>query len=162
MWAFRVCRASHSSYDGEGARLFGGRWNSRVTKVLYMSENRSLAVLEVLVHLTHTLPDKYVIGSAEIPDDLAMDVPDVGLGDSWETSVHEEHALTRRIGDAWARSRHSAVLRVPSVIVFETNLVLNPDHPDFSRIHFLDPQPFQFDARLLRSAVSERPEIAPF
>jgi len=80
-------------------------------KVLYMSENRSLAVLEVLVHLTDTLPDKYVIGSAEIPDDLAMDVPDVELGDSWETSVHEEHALTRRIGDAWVRSRHSAALR---------------------------------------------------
>src|ERR1022692_5242605 len=43
----------------EGARLFGGRWNSRGTKkVLYMSESRALAVLEVLVHLTNTLPGK--------------------------------------------------------------------------------------------------------
>jgi len=54
------------------------------------------------------------------------------------------------------------VLRVPSVIVFEANFVLNPEHPDFSRIHFFDPQPFRFDARLLRSAVSERAEIRPF
>jgi hypothetical protein len=48
------------------------------------------------------------------------------------------------------------------VIVFETNLILNPDHPDFSRIRFFDPQPFRFDARLLRSVASERAEITPF
>jgi len=162
MWAFRVCRASHPSYDGEGARLFGGRWNSRGTRVLYTSESRALAVLEVLVHLTISLPDKYVIGSAEIPDDLAMDVTDGELGDDWQTSVPEEQATTHRIGDAWARSRRSAVLRVPSVIVFESNLILNPEHPDFSRIRFVDPQPFRFDVRLLRSAVAERPEIGPF
>jgi hypothetical protein len=35
-----------------------------------MSENHSLAVLEVLVHLSGTLPDKYVLGSADIPDNL--------------------------------------------------------------------------------------------
>jgi len=162
MWAFRVCRASHPSYDGEGARRFGGRWNSKGTKVLYMSESRALAVLEVLVHFTNTLPDKYVIGSAEIPDDLAMDVSEVELGDNWQTPLPEEQALTRRIGDEWTRSGRSAVLRVPSVIVFETNLILNPEHPDFSRVHFLDPQPFHFDARLLRSGVSERAEIRTF
>jgi RES domain-containing protein len=156
MWAFRVCRASHPSYDGEGARLFGGRWNSRGTKVLYMSESRALAVLDVLVHLTKTLPDKYVIGSAEIPGDLVADVSDVEFGDNWQTPVSEEQAPTRRIGDEWARSRRSAVLRVPSVVVFETNLILNPEHPDFSRIRFTDPQPFRFDVRLLRSAVAER------
>jgi len=162
MWAFRVRRASHPSYDGEGARLFGGRWNSRGTKVLYMSESRALAVLEVLVHLTNTLPDKCVIGSAEIPGDLAIDVSAVELGDNWQTPLPEEQALTRRIGDEWTRSGRSAVLRVPSVIVSETNLILNPEHRDFSRIRFIDPQPFRFDARLLRSAVSERAEIRPF
>lgn len=83
-----------------------------------MSESRALAVLEVLVHLTNTLPDKYLIGSAEIPDDLAIDVPEVELGDNWQTALPEEQALTRRIGDEWTRNRRSAMLRVPSVIVF--------------------------------------------
>jgi len=59
-----------------------------------MSESRALGVLEVLVHLTHTLPDKYVIGSAEIPDDLAIDVSGVELGDGWQTPLPEEQALT--------------------------------------------------------------------
>jgi hypothetical protein len=52
-----------------------------------MSESRALAVLEVLVHLTNTLPDRYVIGSAEIPDDLAMDVTEFELGENWQTPV---------------------------------------------------------------------------
>jgi RES domain-containing protein len=162
MWAFRLCRASRPSYDGEGARLFGGRWNSRGTKVLYMSESRALAVLEVLVHLTGTLPDKYVIGSAEIPDELAVGVSETELEENWQTPLSEEQALTRRIGDEWSRSGRSAVLRVPSVIVFEKNLVLNPQHPDFSRVRFLEPQPFRFDARLLRAAVVGRTGIGRF
>lgn len=51
MWAFRLARNTHPLYDGEGARRSGGRWNSKGVRVLYMSENRSLAALEVLVHL---------------------------------------------------------------------------------------------------------------
>ena len=60
MLAFRLCRAMHPPYSAEGARRLGGRWNSKGTPVLYMSENRSLAVLEVLVHLSAALPDKYL------------------------------------------------------------------------------------------------------
>ena len=52
MQAYRLNRFAHPSYDGEGSRRAGGRWNSKGTRVIYMSENRSLCVLEVLVHLT--------------------------------------------------------------------------------------------------------------
>ena len=73
MRAFRLCRAAHPAYDGEGARRAGGRWNSKGTRVLYMSESRALAVLEILVHLAAELPDKYVLGAAEIPDEVAVE-----------------------------------------------------------------------------------------
>ena len=73
MRAFRLCRSSYPAYDGEGARRVGGRWNSKGVRVLYMSENRSLAVLEVLVHLSGTLPDKYLLGAADIPEDVAVE-----------------------------------------------------------------------------------------
>jgi RES domain-containing protein len=64
MQAFRLCRSAYPAYDGEGARRVGGRWNSRGVRVLYMSESRSLAVLDILVHLSSTLPDKYLLGAA--------------------------------------------------------------------------------------------------
>jgi RES domain-containing protein len=107
-----------------------------------MSENRALAVLEVLVHLSTTIPDRYALGSANIPDD--MEVPAIaedGLPGEWKTEVSQGQTQTRRIGDDWVSSGRSAVLSLPSVIVGERNFVLNPAHPDFSRIAFLDRRP---------------------
>jgi RES domain-containing protein len=60
------CRAQYPPFDGEGASRAGGRWNSKSNRVIYTSENRSLAVLEILVHLSDVLPDKYVLASADL------------------------------------------------------------------------------------------------
>jgi RES domain-containing protein len=66
MRVYRLCRASYPPYDGEGARQAGGRWNSKGARVVYMSENSSLTVLEILVHFSDVLPDRYVLGSADL------------------------------------------------------------------------------------------------
>jgi|HubBroStandDraft_5_1064220.scaffolds.fasta_scaffold1472203_1 RES domain-containing protein len=71
--AFRLRRNSYPGYDGEGGRRVGGWWNSKGVPVLYMSENRWLAVLEVLVHLSGTLPDECLLGAADIPEDVAIE-----------------------------------------------------------------------------------------
>jgi hypothetical protein len=65
-----------------------------------MSENRSLAVLEILVHLSSVLPDKYVLGAADIPEDIPIETvnPDA-LPDSWMTLIPREQHSTKRIGD---------------------------------------------------------------
>src|SRR5690606_41649211 len=47
------CPTRRSS-DLEGAKLFGGRWNSRGRACVYLSRYESLAILEVLVHLENT------------------------------------------------------------------------------------------------------------
>ena len=149
MQAFRLCRANHPAYDGEGARRVGGRWNSKGTRVLYMSENRSLAVLEVLVHLSASLPDRYVLGAASIPDDVAVEVLDESqLPANWSTLDPREQEITRQMGDEWVVQQRSVILSVPSVILGERNYVLNPAHPDFQRIAFAEPVPFRFDIRL--------------
>ncbi len=114
-----------------------------------MSENRSLSVLEILVHLAASLPDRYVLGSAEIPDATAVEFLDeTQLPSDWSTFDPRQQELTRRIGDEWVAQHRSAVLSVPSVILGERNYVLNPAHPDFHRIGFAEPVPFQFDTRL--------------
>jgi RES domain-containing protein len=122
MQAYRLCRSTYPAYDGEGARRVGGRWNSKGTRVLYMSQNRSPAGLEILVHLSSSLPDKYVPGTAEIPDEIPVETVDAGdLAENWATLSPREQLATRRIGDEWIDSRKSAVLAVPSVIVGEWN-----------------------------------------
>ena len=115
-----------------------------------MSENRSLAVLEILVHLSSSLPDKYLLGTADIPGEIPIEQVDmVRLPENWATLNAREQLATRRIEDAWVERRTSAVLAVPSVILGELNYVLNPGHPDFGRIRFAEPVPFRFDVRLI-------------
>lgn len=156
MRAFRLCRTIYPVYDGEGARRAGGRWNSKGIRVVYLSENRSLAVLEVLVHLSNVIPDKYLLGTAEIPNDISIEhVKDGDLPGNWAALDPREQPATRRIGDHWVEQGRTAILSVPSVIVGERNYVLNPAHPDFLRIVFGEPIPFDFDLRLLRPLFPE-------
>ena len=106
MRAFRLCRTIYPVYDGEGARRAGGRWNSKGIRVVYLSENRSLAVLEVLVHLSNVIPDKYLLGTAEIPNDISIEhVKDGDLPGNWAALDPREQPATRRIGDHWVEQR---------------------------------------------------------
>ena len=139
MRVYRLCRASYPPYDGEGARRAGGRWNSKGARVVYMSENRSLAVLEILVHLSDVLPDN-VLGSADLPDDVSPEIlTDKELPENWATLVVGEQYTTRHLGDEWLRRGNSAALSVPSVTSGERNFLLNPEHPQFRQIDFHDP-----------------------
>lgn len=153
MQCFRLCRATYPAYDGEGAFRVGGRWNSKGTRVVYMSENRSLAVLEILVHLSAWIPDRYVLGIAHIPGEVAIEsVDESHLPSNWSTFDPTDQQLTKNIGDEWVAQQRSAVLSVPSVVVGERNYVLNPSHNDFRRIAFSAPVSFKFDARLFGRA----------
>ncbi len=156
MRAYRLCRSRYPAYGGEGARRAGGRRNSKGTRILYMSENRSLSVLEVLVHLTDTPPDKFVLGAAEVPENISYEsLHESDLPSDCQTLVVRRQDATRRLGDEWVKSLRSAVLLVSSVVTGERNLLMNPEHPDFQRIRFLEPQPFTFDLRLFsRPAIS--------
>lgn len=85
MPAFRLCKANFPAYDGEGARRVGGRWNSKGTRVLYMSENRSLAVPRDPRALGG-IATRYVLGAAEIPDAVGMEIlDDTRLPADWST-----------------------------------------------------------------------------
>ena len=86
-----------------------------------------------------------------MPADVAIDfVSDEALPENWSTLDPREQGQTRSFGDTWVRQGRTAILSVPSVIAGERNYVLNPAHPDFSRVVFAAPVPFHFDIRLLR------------
>jgi len=150
--AWRIFKKKHraSAFTGEGARRFGGRWNSKGIAIIYTSETVSLAVLEILVHLETTrLLDAYLLSSVTFDGSLVKAVPVAKLPGNWRK---EPAPITlQAIGDNWVANATSAILRVPSVIVpTESNYLLNPTHPNFRRCVWRKPQPFKLDPRLVR------------
>ena len=147
---WRIVKAKHAdiAYSGEGARRFGGRWNSPGLSVVYMAESRSLAALEMLVHLnSQSLLGKYVVGQAAIQEKWIESVRIDSLPANWREFPTSPELRT--VGDRWLKAGKSAVLKVPSaVVVGEFNYLLNPAHADFAKITFGEFQPFAFDARL--------------
>jgi RES domain-containing protein len=151
MRVWRLCRRAHTAFDGEGARLAGGRWNRRGTPVVYVSQSLSLAALELLVHADAALlPDDLVAIPAEIPDALKIESVDASdLPRDWRRYPAPESLAER--GTAWARAARSPALSVPSALVpNERNFLLNPAHPDFGKIRAGKPERFALDGRLRR------------
>jgi RES domain-containing protein len=147
---WRITRSFHAAYplSGEGAARAGNRWNSRGVRVGYTSSSRALAVLEMLVHVTRDgIPGDVVLIPIDVPTALITEL---------ETLPRDWNALPfgdpgRHAGDQWAREKKSAALMVPSVVLpAERNLLINPLHPDFSRVKIHAPELHAIDRRLLR------------
>jgi RES domain-containing protein len=139
MRVWRVCRRPFADLSGEGARLYGGRWNSPGRPMVYAAESAALAVLEMRVHLDldwRVLPDDYILMAIE-------------TGDLVAETLAETPADPRAAGDAWLASGRSALLRAPSFVVPESaNVLINPAHRDAARLAVASIRPFAFDARL--------------
>ncbi len=150
--AWRITKEVHakSAFSGEGARLYGGRWNSRGTPLIYTAQSQSLAVLEMLVHLdSPELLRHFVLFEVTVPSALVEVLDAAKLPRNWSANPIPEE--TQELGDDWVRSRRSAVLRVPSTLVpAECNFLLNPAHAEFRKLHMGKAIPFAFDARLNR------------
>lgn len=153
--AWRLVKTRHAqhAFDGEGARQFGGRWNSLGTPVIYCSESLALAALELLVHLQFSQVLKaYTAFRVGFPDTIVTPLDEARLPDKWRD--YPPPPELQRFGDDWVAAGRSAVLRVPSAVVeHEYNYLLNPSHPEFANVSIGDPQPFQFDPRLAKSQV---------
>lgn len=139
MLVWRLARAPFADLSGEGARVYGGRWNSLGRPMLYTADSAALAVLEVRVHLD--LPPELV------PNDYVLVTVD--LGDLPVETVASPPDDTMSFGDDWLRDQRSPVLRVPSFIVPEnSNLLFNPVHPLATAARAVRTREFAFDRRL--------------
>jgi RES domain-containing protein len=148
--AWRIVKASHAdrAFSGEGAQRAGGRWNSPGVPVVYASEHKSLAVLEMLVHLDPQDATRYLTFRIEFDEALVERWPADRLPSGWREEMPAR--ASRGVGDTWVRENRSALFAVPSAIIpEELNCLLNPAHPDFKEIAIGKPVPFTFDPRLL-------------
>ena len=150
--AWRTVKAKHASaaFDGAGARVDGGRWNSPGTPVVYASQSAALAALEMLVHLGRgSILSAYILIPCRFDDHLTSRLDRKRLPKNWRS--YPAPPELQLIGEEWVKRGTSAVLDVPSALVeTDSNYLLNPRHPDFKAIRPMDPRPFEFDLRLLR------------
>ncbi|MBI3030136.1 MAG: RES family NAD+ phosphorylase [Candidatus Rokubacteria bacterium] len=148
---WRLSKARFAAFDGEGARLSGGRWNHPRIPLVYTSSTLALAALELFVHLDPSeLPDDFVAIPADIAASLQVSrIRPAQLPTGWRRFPAPQ-ALAD-IGAQWARERKTAVLAVPSAVIpSELNYLLNPLHPAFKQIRVGEAAPFRFDPRMFK------------
>ncbi|UOE47698.1 RES family NAD+ phosphorylase [Mucilaginibacter sp. SMC90] len=150
MILYRITKCNYAAdLSGAGARLYGGRWNSEGKPMLYLASSRSLAVLEVLVHLDPLIiPGNYCLVEIEVPDDKITTVKVEQLPEDWRDISGP--VILREFGDTFLKKQEYLLMKVPSSIVpAEYNYLLNPLHPDAFDVKLLKREPFGFDRRLL-------------
>jgi RES domain-containing protein len=149
MVLYRICNTKYADdLTGMGARLYGGRWNSVGRSMLYLASSRSLAVLEVLAHLSPTnIPAGMVLLTIETPEDFTT-VDVLELPENW--NKFPEPNVLKQIGNSFLDGNEHLLLKVPSALVPEEfNYLLNPMHPKAEKVKTINKSPFNFDERLL-------------
>lgn len=134
--AYRLVKRKwrQAAFDGEGARLYGGRWNSKGKACIYLAGSESLAMLEVMVHLDdYQLLTHYALLEVTLQKSSLMSLSADSLPKDW--AVEPAPASTAEIGDNWLESQSSLALAVPSAVVpRERNYLINPQHPHFQAL----------------------------
>ena len=153
LWRIAADTPGYEADDlgGKGAELSGGRWNRPGTPMVYASTSRALACLETVVHLAKVpLPLNRYLVEIRVPRALweaaaAFDAPRF-IG--WDAEPAGQVSLDW--GTAWARGTSTLLAFVPSVIVVEeSNVLINPGHPDAKRIRAAKVRRWMYDGRLV-------------
>lgn len=147
---WRICHRNYrkEAFTGEGARIYGGRFNSPGHTAVYTSGTLSLALLELLVRQQ----DRRRLGEmitfrVTVQSDFVETLQAEELPDGWDVAPYGRQ--TREIGDRWLKNRPALALRVPSAVVpYEYNCLLNPAHPAFDELSIQEMTDFSLDPRL--------------
>lgn len=152
MEVFRLAREKYATpLSGKGSAIKGARWNSIGIELIYTAKNRSLAMAEVAVHFTlATMPVDYVMITIDIPDDIEIKqlvVADLPI--AWKDFPHPR--ATQKIGDDFVNENRYCILIIPSVVTQgDYNVLINPNHKDFSKIKITRIDKFPFDKRIFK------------
>lgn len=134
---------------GIGAATFGGRWNSKGIHLLYTAATPSLALLETVVHISNIPLEEYCMITLSIPEQHIMEMTSKDLPENW--FVNPPPDRLRSIGDQFVKANRFLALKLPSAIMMEdSNFLINPNHPDFSKLSRVSARTVPIDERLLK------------
>lgn len=152
MKIYRIAKKQYiNDLSGEGARLYGGRWNKKGDAMLYFSESLSLCVLEILVHLDFQfLSNDFYFVEAEIPDEMIQPTFTINdLDTIWNNNPPSPY--TQQIGSDWLTENKNLAMRVPSAVLpVQANILVNPKHLQMSKLNILKSESLQIDQRVFR------------
>jgi len=148
MILYRIAKNEYiRDLNGTGARRYGGRWNKPGIPVLYTSEARSLALLELIVHFNSAAAIKlgYSFLSIEVDEQAIHHLPE----DLQPNLLTQMNTLElSKITEEYFYPKNTLALKVPSMLVpSEYNYLLNPAHPDYPSLKVLEIQPALLDQR---------------
>lgn len=148
MIVYRICKSEFKDdISGNGAKLYGSRWNHTGIPLLYTAEHISLAALEMLVHISfNEIPRSFHLLSIKIPENISgNELKYDKMRKGWE----DDEGYTAWIGSEFIKQKSSLYMKVPSIIVKEEcNFLLNPLHADYKKVQIAEARPFNFDKRL--------------
>lgn len=141
-------RTPEQMLSGEGAYLYGGRWNSRGVSMVYLGTSLAQAAMELLVHLDrHEVLEAYHKVQVSFEDALVSHIRIEDLPENWASPSMA--SPVRQVGDRWVEEQVSVILQVPSAsIPGEYNFLLNPAHPDVDKLQVGPVSTFSYDPRL--------------
>jgi RES domain-containing protein len=148
-WRIVQTQWAGRAFDGEGARLYGGRWNGAGHPAVYLADTRALAALETLVHAEGSLRHaRYARFEVSFSSQLVEVAELSQAADSLDNLMVSPR--TQAIGDRWLSEGQRPVLQICSAIIpEEPNYLLNPRHPKFDQIKIGKAESFAFDPRLI-------------
>lgn len=148
---FRIVKKefAHKNMLGEGAKLYGGRWNSIGMAMIYTSANLSLANLEILTAAKISrFKHNFVYVTFEFNSNQVYEFPQNELPSGWDEWPY--NVGTQKIGDLWLSEKTSLVLKVPSSLVkIEHNYLINQKHPAFKNVKISSPISFEINERFI-------------
>jgi RES domain-containing protein len=149
MIVYRIGKTKYANdLQGEGARLFGARWNNKMIACLYTSESRALALLEYTVNVNiDDIPRALSITAIEIPDRTIRILNESDLPGDWKDSPAP--SSTKDFGSKLLLAAAEPVIRIPSAAIPEEfNYLLNPLHADSKKFKIIDISGFSYDIRI--------------
>jgi RES domain-containing protein len=151
MEVYRIVQDKYAhDLSGNGARLFGARWNNEGRFALYTAESRSLALLETLAHTSIKLLNEktYHLITIWVPGEAIFTINAEALPAGWNAPIAMES--TKMIGEEILKGNDTFLLKVPSVMmVEESNYIINPGHPLFKKVKITRERRVHFDSRVI-------------
>ena len=152
---YRIAKTKYiEDLSGEGARLYGGRWNPKGYPALYTTDSTALATLETLVHHRNsTVPKNRSIITLELPEKIEIStIVKKDLPERWW--IYPASSELSQLGKKWLDANKTVVISVPSAIIYEgegRNYILNPRHKDYAQLKIVDISDYNYDIRLFQN-----------